>query len=206
MVNERGFRPLSASPTRVQQAGDWGVSLLPGPAAAHPTPLRFVLPILVRGVERRIEVQTNPNPAAGRPFGLYGNRCFDAPISPFRLRPRKPLSRESASCGYRAPAARSPDRDRNQRDRRPIAAAGYSARALLLLKCWTLRKHSEWLHPAWRCIPRRIVGPTSPSTQRPRKTRDDAVIPPQAPVALFPRYPPDSASTFSTCGCRTKSV
>lgn len=31
-------------------------------------------PILVRGVERRIEVQTNPDRAAGRPFGLYGNR------------------------------------------------------------------------------------------------------------------------------------
>jgi hypothetical protein len=36
-------------------------------------------PILVTGVERRIEVATNPNPSAGRPGGLYGNRFADAP-------------------------------------------------------------------------------------------------------------------------------
>lgn len=30
-------------------------------------------PILVMGVERRCQVATNPNPAEGRPFGLYGN-------------------------------------------------------------------------------------------------------------------------------------
>lgn len=30
-------------------------------------------PILIMGVERRCTVATDPNPAAGRPFGLYGN-------------------------------------------------------------------------------------------------------------------------------------
>lgn len=31
-------------------------------------------PILVTGVERRCSVATDPNPAYGRPYGLYGNR------------------------------------------------------------------------------------------------------------------------------------
>jgi hypothetical protein len=35
-------------------------------------------PILVRNVERRIEVSTEPDAAAGRPAGLYGNRFADA--------------------------------------------------------------------------------------------------------------------------------
>ncbi len=34
-------------------------------------------PILVRGVERRCAVDTTPDPARGRPYGLYGN-CFAA--------------------------------------------------------------------------------------------------------------------------------
>lgn len=35
-------------------------------------------PILVRGVERRCAIATNPNPAQGRPLGLYGNRFASA--------------------------------------------------------------------------------------------------------------------------------
>jgi hypothetical protein len=31
-------------------------------------------PILVQGAERRVAVQTDPDPQAGRPLGLYGNR------------------------------------------------------------------------------------------------------------------------------------
>ena len=31
-------------------------------------------PVLVRNVERRLEIDTRPDPAAGRPAGLYGNR------------------------------------------------------------------------------------------------------------------------------------
>jgi hypothetical protein len=31
-------------------------------------------PVLVRGVERRCVIATDPNPEQGRPFGLYGNR------------------------------------------------------------------------------------------------------------------------------------
>ncbi len=30
-------------------------------------------PVLVTGVERRVSIETNPDPAAGRPHGLYGN-------------------------------------------------------------------------------------------------------------------------------------
>ena len=46
-------------------------------------------PILVRGVERRIEVQTNPDPRAGRPFGLYGNRFAAASVDTIRRATRK---------------------------------------------------------------------------------------------------------------------
>jgi len=37
-------------------------------------------PVLVRNVERRIEVATNPDAKMGRPMGLYGNRFAAAPI------------------------------------------------------------------------------------------------------------------------------
>lgn len=37
-------------------------------------------PILIRGVERRIEVQTNADRGAGRPDGLYGNRFAAASV------------------------------------------------------------------------------------------------------------------------------
>ncbi len=46
-------------------------------------------PILVRGVERRIEVQTNADRAAGRPFGLYGNRFAAASVDTIRRATRK---------------------------------------------------------------------------------------------------------------------
>jgi hypothetical protein len=36
-------------------------------------------PVLVRNVERRLEVATNPDPKAGRPNGLYGNLFAAAP-------------------------------------------------------------------------------------------------------------------------------
>jgi hypothetical protein len=37
-------------------------------------------PILVRNVERRLAISTIPNAAAGRPFGIYGNRFAEAPL------------------------------------------------------------------------------------------------------------------------------
>ena len=46
-------------------------------------------PILVRNVERRIEIATNPDPSAGRPFGLYGNRFMAAPIDVVRRATRR---------------------------------------------------------------------------------------------------------------------
>ena len=46
-------------------------------------------PVLVRGVERRIEVQTNADRAAGRPFGLYGNRFAAASPDTIRRATRK---------------------------------------------------------------------------------------------------------------------
>jgi hypothetical protein len=36
-------------------------------------------PVLVRGVERRLAIATDPNPEEGRPRGLYGNRFARAP-------------------------------------------------------------------------------------------------------------------------------
>lgn len=41
-------------------------------------------PFLVRNVERRIIVSTEPNAAAGRPLGLYGNRFAAAPLDVVR--------------------------------------------------------------------------------------------------------------------------
>jgi hypothetical protein len=41
-------------------------------------------PILVRGVERRLEVRTDPDRAAGRPEGLYGNRFGRATVDVVR--------------------------------------------------------------------------------------------------------------------------
>ncbi len=41
-------------------------------------------PILVRGVERRCRVRIDPNPAEGRPYGLYGNNFARAPASAIR--------------------------------------------------------------------------------------------------------------------------
>jgi hypothetical protein len=46
-------------------------------------------PILVRNVERRLEVSTSPDPAAGRPMGLYGNRYAAAPIDVVRRATRR---------------------------------------------------------------------------------------------------------------------
>lgn len=46
-------------------------------------------PILVSGVERRIEVATNPDPSAGRPGGLYGNRFAAAPLEVIRRATRR---------------------------------------------------------------------------------------------------------------------
>lgn len=41
-------------------------------------------PVLVSNVERRIEVTTNADAAAGRPYGLYGNRFATAPADVIR--------------------------------------------------------------------------------------------------------------------------
>lgn len=46
-------------------------------------------PILVRNVERRIEVATNPDASAGRPHGLYGNRFAAAPLQAVRCATRR---------------------------------------------------------------------------------------------------------------------
>jgi hypothetical protein len=49
-------------------------ALLAGGLAAKTSDETGATPILVRNVERRIEVSTNPDASAGRPLGLYGNR------------------------------------------------------------------------------------------------------------------------------------
>jgi hypothetical protein len=49
-------------------------------------------PILIRGVERRVRVATDPNAAEGRPQGLYGNWFANAPVATVRraARPIQP--------------------------------------------------------------------------------------------------------------------
>lgn len=37
-------------------------------------------PILLRNVERRLAISTHPDPNAGRPYGLYGNRFAQSPL------------------------------------------------------------------------------------------------------------------------------
>ena len=46
-------------------------------------------PILIRNVERRLEVATHPDATAGRPAGLYGNRFAAAPIEAIRRATRR---------------------------------------------------------------------------------------------------------------------
>lgn len=41
-------------------------------------------PILIRGAQRLVSIATDPNPAEGRPGGLYGNRFAVAPIEAVR--------------------------------------------------------------------------------------------------------------------------
>jgi hypothetical protein len=46
-------------------------------------------PVLVRNVERRLSIATHPDPAAGRPHGLYGNRFATAPADAVRKAARR---------------------------------------------------------------------------------------------------------------------
>ena len=48
--------------------------LLASGLAAETTDGKVGTPILVRNVERRLAISTHPDPQAGRPYGLYGNR------------------------------------------------------------------------------------------------------------------------------------
>src|SRR4051812_45360999 len=41
-------------------------------------------PILIRGAQRLVSIATDPNPAEGRPAGLYGNQFARAPIEAVR--------------------------------------------------------------------------------------------------------------------------
>jgi hypothetical protein len=55
-------------------------ALLAKALAAKTTDETGATPILVRNVERRIELRTDADAAAGRPRGLYGNRFAAAPL------------------------------------------------------------------------------------------------------------------------------
>src|SRR4051812_8674061 len=46
-------------------------------------------PVLVRNVERRLEIATNADAAAGRPIGIYGNRFEAAPFEVIRRATRR---------------------------------------------------------------------------------------------------------------------
>ncbi len=67
-------------------------------------------PVLVAGVERRCAIDTAPDPAAGRPRGLYGNRFAEASPDAVRdaVRVIRPATRSNLiaiaapSCGYGA--------------------------------------------------------------------------------------------------------
>ncbi len=54
-------------------------------------------PILVRGVERRIEVQTNADCEAGRPFGLYGIVLVPPTLTRFGVQHGRSCGRRSAT-------------------------------------------------------------------------------------------------------------
>lgn len=62
-------------------------------------------PVLVRDVERRLEVSTDVNSAAGRPAGLYGNQFAASPLDAVRRATRK--IRPSTSSNIIAMAAPS---------------------------------------------------------------------------------------------------
>jgi hypothetical protein len=55
-------------------------ALLAGGLNAETTDGLRSTPILVRHVERRLEISTKPDAAAGRPHGIYGNRFATAPL------------------------------------------------------------------------------------------------------------------------------
>ena len=64
---------------------------LPPPRHAARPPLHFTVeanfwptPILITNVPRQAILSTDPNPAEGRPAGLYGNRFADAPADAIR--------------------------------------------------------------------------------------------------------------------------
>ena len=46
-------------------------------------------PVLVRNVERRLDIATKPDAGAGRPAGLYGNRFARAPLEAIRRATRR---------------------------------------------------------------------------------------------------------------------
>ncbi len=56
-------------------------ALLEKQFAAKTTDENGATPVLIANVERRLEIATNVDTAAGRPAGLYGNRFAAAPIS-----------------------------------------------------------------------------------------------------------------------------
>jgi hypothetical protein len=64
-------------------------ALLASGMAAKTSDETGATPILVRNVERRIEIATNADTAAGRPAGLYGNRFAAAPLDAIRRATRR---------------------------------------------------------------------------------------------------------------------
>jgi hypothetical protein len=64
-------------------------ALLAEGLAAKTTDEAGATPLLVRNVERRIEVATSPDAAAGRPHGIYGNRFAAAPLDVIRRATRR---------------------------------------------------------------------------------------------------------------------
>jgi len=86
-------------------------------------------PVLVSGVERRCAIDTAPDPAAGRPHGLYGNRFAEAPAEAVRgaVRVLRPPTRSNL-ISIAAPACGDGAYRRVEIERILVAAfTGYSA-------------------------------------------------------------------------------
>jgi hypothetical protein len=64
-------------------------ALLAGGLSAKTSDETGATPMLIRNVERRMEVATDVNAKAGRPHGLYGNRFAEAPLEVVRRATRR---------------------------------------------------------------------------------------------------------------------
>jgi hypothetical protein len=83
-------------------------------------------PMLVRAVERRIALSTEPNASAGRPHGIYGNRFMAAPLDVV-LRAARRVSPATYSNIIAMAAPSGGDGDYTEREIEHIFATAFTA-------------------------------------------------------------------------------